>query len=275
MKQKSFILTSVFFVVFMGCFITSNIIIKENRNNMGTSYTLQIPAIPARAIKFITGEFNGLMSDFLLLQISSFLGSNQKISNQEWQKINLGYQQILTLDPYFQQALMQIQGIMAWNRDMTPAAIDLLKISEKNRPWDWMPGYYIGFDYYYFLQDFEKASEIFLKTAAIKKAPLLIALLGSRFAVQGQRVETSLLSLKYMVEDPELSEDSKKEIQDRIVLLKGILILEKAVEQYNTLYAKLPESLNDLIRENIIPALPEHPEFMPYRYNNQTGKIKY
>jgi len=215
------------------------------------------------------------MSDFLLLQISSFLGSNQKISNQEWQKINLGYQQVLTLDPYFQQALMQIQGIMAWNRDMTPAAIDLLKIPEKNRPWDWMPGYYIGFDYYYFLQDFEKASEIFLKTAAIKKAPLLIALLGSRFAVQGQRVETSLLSLKYMVEDPELSEESKKEIQDRIVMLKGILILEKAVEQYKTLYAKLPESLNDLIKENIIPALPEHPEFMPYRYNNQTGKIKY
>jgi len=275
MKQKSFILTSVFFVIFMGCFITSTLIIKENRKNMGVSFTLQIPAVPARAIKLITGEFNGLMSDFLLLQISSFLGSNQKISNQEWQKINLGYQQILTLDPYFQQALVQIQGIMAWNRDMTPAAIDLLKIPEKNRFWDWRPGYYIGFDYYYFLQDYEKASEIFLKTAAIKKAPLLIALLGSRFAVEGQRVETSLLSLKYMVEDPELSEDSKKEIQDRIVMLKGILILEKAVEQYKTLYAKLPESLNDLIRENIIHLLPEHPEFMPYRYNNQTGKIKY
>ncbi len=275
MKQKSFILTSVFFVIFMGCFIASNLIIKENRKNMSTSYTLQIPAIPARAIKLITGEFNGLMSDFLLLQISSFLGSNQKISSHEWQKINLGYQQILTLDPYFQQALMQIQGIMAWNRDMTPAAIDLLKIPEKNRPWDWRPGYYIGFDYYYFLQNFEKASEIFLKTAAIKKAPILIALLGSRFAVQGQRVETSLLSLKYMVDDPELSEDSKNEIQDRIILLEGILILEKAVKKYKTLYSTFPGTLNDLIKENIITSLPEHPEFMPYQYNSQTGEIKY
>ena len=161
MKQKSFILTSVFFIFFMGCFITSNLIIKENRKNMGASYTLQIPAIPAKAIKLITGEFNGLMSDFILLQISSFFGGNHAISKYEWQKINLGYQQILTLDPYFQQALMQVQGIMAWNQNMTPAAIELMKILEKNRSWDWRPGYYIGFDYYYFFQDYEKSSEYF------------------------------------------------------------------------------------------------------------------
>lgn len=275
MKHKRFFLTSVFFVIFMGCFITSNAIIKENRKDMGASFTLQIPAIPAGAIKLITGEFNGLMSDFILLQISSFLGGNHTISKHEWQKINLGYQQILTLDPYFQHALMQIQGIMVWNRDMTPAAIELLKIPEKNRPWDWMPGYYIGFDYYYFLQDFEKASEMFLKTAKIQNTPILIALLGSRFAVQGQRVETSLLSLKHMLEDPEISDDSKNEIQNRIILLKGILMLEKGIKKYKTLYSTLPGTLNDLIKENIITSLPEHPEFMPYKYDNQTGKIKY
>lgn len=275
MKQKSCILTSVFFIFFMGCFITSNIIIKKARKNLGPSYTLQIPTLPAKAIKLVTGEFNGLMSDLILLQISSFLGSNHTISKHEWQKINLGYQQILTLDPYFQHALMQIQGIMAWNRDMTPSAIALLKIPEKNRPWDWIPGYYIGFDYYYFLQDFERASEIFLKTARIQNAPLLISLLGSRFAVQSQRVETTLLSLKHMVKDPELSENSKNELQDRIILLEGILILEDAIKKYKGLYSILPETLNDLIKQNIIVSLPKYPEFMPYKYDNQTGKIKY
>ncbi len=271
-KQNIHFIFLFFFVII---FVFSNSGVKKNRSNLSAEYTLQISTIPAKAIKIIAGEFSGLFADYLLLQIGSYVGSNTKISNNQWKMIHRGFEQAFELDPYFQQTYIQAQAFLAWEARMPKKAINLLKQSQQKRQWDWFPGYYLGFDYYYFLNDYKKASEIYLKTSKIKDAPLIIALLGSRFAIKEKRTQTSINLLELMLQDPELNENDIKEITNRIAVLKSIKILDAAIKEYKRRYSKYPSTLDDLVYYKIVSKLPKNPYKKQYQYNVQTGEISF
>lgn len=259
--------------LFLSLFIFSNEMIKEKRKTLGVSYSIDIPSTPPNVIKLLAGEFPGLTADYLLLQIGSYIGSNSGISRDQWKTIHLGFEQAFELDPYFQQTYLQAQAFLAWEASMPEAAIRILDAAGRKRTWDWRPGYYTGFDYYYFLNDYQKASDIFLETAKIKHAPLIIALLGSRFAAKEYRTQASIDMLELMLNDGELDETSRKEIQNRIIILKDIEGLHKAVEHYKSIFHKNPSSLDDLVTSKIIERLPVNPYSKSYRYNPDTGEI--
>jgi len=273
MKTRRSIIIYLCFILFVSCFIASNLAVKESRKNLGVRYSFQINPLSPEVITLFAGEFKGLMADYLLLEIGSFIGSNRKISQDQWGKICLGFRQAQRLDPYFQQTYLLVQGVLAWCAKKPDTTVKILDVSRKHRPWDWRPGYYMGFDYYYFLNDYEKASEIFLETAKIKNAPLLIALLGSRFAVKSKRTEMSLQILNYMLKEPELQNTYKKELKDRIIALKGVLLLEKAISNYKKKNNAYPSSLEVLIEQKYIRKLPVNPYNQSFKYKN--GQVEF
>ena len=144
--------------------------IREDRR--GILYSFESPAskMDTDLLKLFAGEFRGLVSDYLLLEVGSFLGSNQAADRQDWQNIYTMLKQALALDPYFQQTYIYAQGQLPWQGKMPLETIELLEISREHRPWDWYPGQYIAFNHYYFFDDYAKASEAFLRAAKIKNA---------------------------------------------------------------------------------------------------------
>ncbi|OGR09812.1 MAG: hypothetical protein A2097_05895 [Desulfobacula sp. GWF2_41_7] len=263
------------FSLFLSLFIFSNGMIKEKRKILGASYSIDIPSTPPNVIKLLAGEFSGIIADYLLLQIGSYIGSNSEISQDQWKIIHLGFEQAFELDPYFQQTYFQAQAFLAWDANMPESAIRILEAAGRKRTWDWRPGYYAGFDYYYFLNDFNTASDIYLKTAKIKNAPVLLALLGSRFAIKDKRTEASIAVLKLMLKDNDLNKNDKKEISDRITILKSIEVLDKAIQQFKKIFLVYPSTLDELVYYQILKQLPENPYSKKYTYNPDTGEIKF
>jgi tetratricopeptide (TPR) repeat protein len=270
---RRIILFSAFFSVFVCCFISSNLVLKKNRNTLGANYSMTVSPFPPEALAMLSGEFKSLMADYLLLEIGAFVGSNKEISSYRWEKVCLGFAQAMHLDPYFEQTYLMLQAILPWDANKPEKAIELLEISGKHRPWDWRPGYYMGFDYYYFLKDYEKASEVFLNTAKIPGAPVLITLLGARFAQKSERKATAVHLLSTMLEDPNLDENSQKEIKNRIVALKGVLVLEKAIETFTAQFNRKPDTLDELTTEGILEALPINPYLKGYQYKD--GQVEF
>ncbi len=266
-------LLPVCLLLFLITFAYSNLSIKAHRNRMGASYSLDISSIPPKVVKLLAGEFSGLSADFLLLQIGSFIGSNTTISDDQWKIIQRGYEQAFELDPYFQQTYIQAQAFLAWDAKMPEAAIDILDRFAEKRPWDWRPGYYAGFDHYYFLDDYQTASDVFLKTSQIKHAPLIIALLGSRFAAREKRAQASIQILELMLEDMELNDTDRKEINNRIQALKGVEILQAAVEKYKLVFFTFPSALDDLVTHHILERLPENPYSKEFSYHPENGDV--
>ena len=270
-KQTSIFL--LFFFCFTAVFFVSNLAVKENRKTLGANYSLRINPVPGKIIPLLAGEFKGLMANQILMEIGAFVGSNKKISSDEKEKIRLGLEQALTLDPYFMQTYLFTQALLPWDCQMPEEAIKLLEIPRKHLPWDWRPGYYIGFDYYYFLNNYLKASEAFFETAKIKNSPLLIALLGSRFAVKSKRTEAAILLLTDMLKDPELDKNSKEGISKRITGLQGVFLIETALENYKKVFNVYPPVLNSLVEKDFLNNLPPNPYYKTYFYRKEDGRV--
>jgi tetratricopeptide (TPR) repeat protein len=259
----------------LSVFISSSLHIKDERKKLSAQYILNIVNVPAPVIRLVAGEFNGVFSDFLLLQVGSFTGSGKRISPMEWEKVLLGFNQIMELDPYFEQTYLMAQSEMAWDARMPEEAIKLLGKARKCRPWDFRPGYFIAFDYYYFLNDYEKASREFFEAAKVKDAPIILALLGSRFSVKEGKTQASILTLESMLTQTNLTEDNVKEIKNRIIALKGVEIIESAVDEYVKKFGKKPETINDIVEKGIIRQLPQNPYSASYTYNSNNNEVRF
>ena len=275
MKTKRIIILPICFLLSVSSYIASNLAIREGRKDLGAHYSLHIKLLSPEVITVFAGEFKGLIADHLLLEIGSFIGTNKKISRDQWGKVCLGFEQAQKLDPYSQQTYLLAQGFLPWDAKRYDTAVKILDVSRKHRPWDWRPGYYMGFDYYYFLNDYAKASEAFLEAAKIKNAPLLLAVLGGRLALKGKRVEAAVLMLKTMLNDPALNEENKEEILDRVKALEGVLLIEKAIKQYRRHYDSYPSSLKALINKGLLTKIPKNPYSNRYYYNRESGGVSF
>ena len=273
MKSKFFILLILSLCLLVLFYVAGFTAIKEARQSLSVNYRLNVSSLPPDLLRIFAGEFKGLVADYLLLEIASFIGTNKKLSQDEWNRIALAFEQTLNLDPYFEQTYILVQGLLPWEAKMPQKAISLLDISRINRPWDWRPGYYMAFDWYYFLHDYAKASEAFLEAARIKGAPVLLAVLGGRFAVKGGTTQAAIVLLKSMLNDPEIDEYKEKEISDRIEALKSVLLLESAIKKYKDLYNDFPESLEALIEKGFLDQLPKNPYADRYFYNQDDGQV--
>jgi hypothetical protein len=131
----------------------------------------------------------------------------------------------------------------------------------------------MGFNYYYFLSDYAKASEIFLETAKIKDSPTLIPVLGARFAHKAQRSETAIALLEGMLTDPGLDDFKRTEIKKRIQALRGTLILEKALARHKQTFGDYPSRLETLVDRQLITALPVNPYGTHYRFDPENGRV--
>ncbi len=270
-KQTGVFLLS--FLCFAAVFFASSLEVKKNRKTLGANYSLQINPLPGKIIPFFAGEFKGLMANHILLKIGAFVGSDKKISFDEKEKIRLGLEQALTLDPYFMQTYLLAQALLPWDCHMPEEAIRLLEIPRKHLSWDWRPGYYIGFNYYYFLNNYSKASEIFFETAKIKNSPLLITLLGSRFAIKSKRTKAAIFLLTDMLKDPELNKNNRESISKRITGLKGILLIENGLENYKKTFNVYPPNLDTLIKKDFLKNLPPNPYYKTYLYRQKDGRV--
>lgn len=249
--------------------------IRTPRAELVTTYQSPNSKLPSEVIKILAGEFSGLAADYLLLEVGSFLGSTQKGSPQDYHNIYLALKHALTLDPYFQQTYFFVQGNLPWEAKMPRKAIELLAISAEHRPWDWVPGQYRGFDYYYFFEDYANASKVFLDTARIPNAPPILADLGGRFALKSKRTAAAIVLLEGLLTDNNLASFTRKEIEDRVTALKGASILEKAIDAYRKRFNTYPTSLSELSDHHLLEQFPHNPYADQYFYDSTTGSVAF
>ena len=229
------------------------------------------------ALKVVSGEFRGLLADFLLLKAAIIDGGEpDKMTAEDWDAVYMLYKQSLVLDPFFYQTAYYIQGNLVWREGMTRKAMDLLKISADKRTWDWNPLWYLGFDYAHFYNDRIRAADYFLSASKKPDAPPLFGILAARLNQAGGQALTSIAILKAMQEHTD-NEEFKKELELRIQAHKGVYQLEQSVGAFQIRFGRLPISLEELVTTGILGRLPINPysDSDKYYYDPKTGHVDY
>ena len=226
-------------------------------------------------MKVVSGEFKGVLADFLLLKGMIIDGGQpEKMTPQDWDAVYALYKQSLELDPYFYQTAFYIQGNLFWTKGMVEKAVELLKISADHRPWDWAPLWYIGFDYAYFLNDKTLAASYFYKASKLPGAPESFVIIAARLAKAGGDTLTSIAMLKTMLDQTD-DEKVRKILEDRITAHLGVLQIENAIQNFRKNYGRLPKSLEELIDTGILNKLPDNAYSDSYKYDAKTGEVDY
>ncbi len=266
--------------------------VKQDEKNIGF-YTSQ-PALDVLSLSYRT-----LVADYYWLQALSHLGE------RSWFRYNYPnleplLKRVLALDPYFAYAYifagtsltlgvsggpgsllpLYLQGSERKNRPTgyrtrtIDLAQDLLEQGYKKRPDVWKIGFILGFNYFYYVQDFKRAAEVLAEVAQNPESPPQSAPLAMRLAAESKSPDIGLTlidSLLPTVED----EGIKKEYllrRDLLLLEQQLLWLKKTVSLYVQRFDEKPDSLEALVKAGLLKRLPPKDPLGGQYYINKQGE---
>lgn len=232
--------------------------------------------LPAPFLRAFAGEFKGIMADFLVINVSSYYGGiiiekNEAIK-KEFEYINKVLKAATVLDPYYFDSYYFAQAILSWEGRMPEEAIAILKVGMEKRKDDWLIPFWIGFNYYYFLNDKKKASYYFKEASLRPNASDLIASMTTIASYEGGETEMAILFLEDMIKRTD-DEYKRRKFMIKLEALKRISYLEKAVLEFKKRYKRFPRHLTELVENKIILELPKDPYGGDF-YIDERGKVK-
>ncbi len=161
------------------------------------------------------------------------------------------------LDPYNTDAYYFAQAILVWDVRQIRIANDLLEYGMKYRDWDFYLPLFAGFNYAYFLKDFEKAAQYYKKAGDLTGDELYVNLAG-RYMHESGQTDHAIAYLTAM-EKSAKNEAIRKSFGIRLNALKETRRVEKARDEYLEGSGKLPASIDELLRKGYLKEQPVDP----------------
>ncbi|MCB2183204.1 MAG: hypothetical protein KQH63_14320 [Desulfobulbaceae bacterium] len=259
--MKSFLKAICIGAILVALYIPLTVKLQEQRklflDTDFIAYTL-----PSTLIAPLSLEFKGVTADFLLFKFMTFIGGRiQELPNftdLHWDYLEDTLDIITDLDPYYFDAYQYSQIFLAWDAGRPESANRLLEKAMENVPDNYRFPYYIGFNYYYFIKDNQKASEYFMKASKLPDSPYWLASWAARLSVFSFEHRAGIMFLEDMISQTR-DERIKKYFQKRLTALQILSYLENKVDAYKEQYGKMPASLDDLVSSGIIKEIPEDP----------------
>ena len=222
-----------------------------------TEWTASPLPHPGAAL-LLSGEYNGLASDYFLVKAALFYGSKvNKITSKDslWLAKDLNLASYL--DPYYFEPYWMAGAVLPWEGRICEAK-QILKRGLAHLKDRWEIPFYLGFISFYFEHNNQEAARYFFIAAKKPHAPAYLPLLASRLAIKSE--ETNI-AISFLETQLKLVKDEKlrKQIEKRLISLKMIAYLEKAVEIYKKKYHQMPHNLEQLVKAQIIPSIPSDP----------------
>lgn len=258
--NRQFILI-VFLVFAMGtCFLLQKNLGKEREiflkdNEMG--YVL-----PSKIAGPVSLEFSGIVSDFLFLKVSTFMGTkfiqNEKFEKKHAELIYDAIDILTDLDPWFWDAYLLADTVLTWDFRRIDLANKLLFKARDHRTNDFQVPYHIGFNYFYFLKDNANGAKYLLEAARLPKAPSYLSALATRLSMYQNQYGPAILFLNDIIQTTQ-NPDLRKQFETRLKTLIIMDNLGKKVQEFKKSFGIFPDRLSDLVDKGLIESIPDDP----------------
>jgi hypothetical protein len=154
-------------------------------------------------------------------------------------------------------------------------ALRLLDKGISGRPKDWRLRFDKGMVYYWHLQDFRQAGEVWLEASRLPAAPEWMQPLAAATLSHGGEVETAKSLWRLQLQDSTRS-DLKENARNHLASIQvdeDLWTLEFLLEKFVAAHGALPPSLESLVTAGFLKFVPADPSGVPYYYNPATGRI--
>lgn len=259
--KKARSLTLFLLLVLVSSFCIANLYSRHLRSS-----TLILPVLsqfPSRLVKMVSLEFHGLVADYMMLHVLTFMGEKilyeEPTTPEEWQSIYKALKTIIDLDPRATDPFILATTTLPWEAGMINETNELLEKVAEFRPDDYRPNFFIWYNYYHFLNDMDKAAIYLKKAAAIPGSPGYLKPLAARMHLYSGQIEGSILYTKEVIESTDTQDAMRKYLVTRLEVLQIIYSLEEKVNDFKMKFGSFPGNLEDLVHKRSIEKIPEDP----------------
>jgi hypothetical protein len=177
----------------------------------------------------------------------------------------------IRIDPYNMDAYYFTQASFTWELQRIEEVNRMLETGLQYRTWDpWIP-FYMGFNYAYFLKDYERAAVYMKKAAEISGNPLFTTL-AARYFYESAQTDLGMVFLNAMIEQAK-DEIVKQTYQLRRDALVAVITLEQKVAEFKARYGRSVDVLEELVEAGLLDAVPADPYGGDF-YLDATGRIR-
>jgi hypothetical protein len=163
----------------------------------------------------------------------------------------------LKVDPYNMDGYYFAQAVLVWDVRQYQLANDLLEYGMKYRTWDWSLPYFAGFNYAYFLKDYAKAAQMYMRAGELSGNPISMSLAG-RYLQQAGKTEMAISYLSTM-EKGARTPAIRKTFQTRLQAFREVLAVERARDRFRAERGGLPVRIDELVAAGYLKRLPVDP----------------
>lgn len=218
--------------------------------------------LPSKVSGIVAMEFKGIVSDFLFLKMSTFLGEKfmkrEVLEGQHADYIYNSADVITDLDPWFWDVYLFSNTLLTWDFNQIDRANTLLLKAREYRTNDFKVPYHVGFNYFYFLKDNLNGAKYMMEAAKLPDSPSYLPSLAARLFMYQNEYMPAILFLEDILKktrNPILA----KQIETRLKTLVLLDDLEKTVQEFKKTYGSFPLKITDLVQKGLIKAIPEDP----------------
>lgn len=218
--------------------------------------------------------YEQLTADIIWLQVVQVIG-DKTVTPDGYEWIYHALDVVTTLDPKFDYAY-QLGGVALSVLGKAPEKSNALLLKGmRENPDVWQIPFYIGFNNFFYLNEYGKAAEYMARASELPGHPEYLPKLASRLYVQAGDPDVALDFLLKMYKE---SGDEKVRVTlDRrikeVTVERDALFLEEAIKKYKVVFKAYPERLIELVERGIIVELPAEPLGGYYYFNPEDGRV--
>lgn len=182
---------------------------------------------------------------------------------------------VTDLDPRAEYVYRFCGMILPWEAGQSDAGIRLLEKGIEALPDSWLLHYWIGFNYYFFKNDFETAASHMRQAALTPGAHPNTAQFAALLASEHQDPETTMRFLTEMQSEVE-SDEVREVVREQISMARlagDLQHLNQAVAAYRSRFGRIPNDVSELAEANLIAGVPQDPFGGVYLIDSETGTV--
>ena len=255
-------------------------IIEPFTRHMGQKpYDAKLGLIPRpEVLKALFPDYQELVGTSILTKVFLYFGSLAETSDvrklaqaADYPAMSRVVHAALQLDPYNMDGYYFGQSILSWDVGQHQLANELLEYGMKYRTWDWQLPFFAGFNYAYFLKDYDSAAKMYMRAGELSGEFLFTRLAGRYLQESGetQMAIDYLASLENGTRNPAI----KKTFSVRIAAFKAVLAIEQARDRFSEAEGRLPVSIDELLKAGYLAEIPVDPYGGTF-YFDETGQVR-
>lgn len=229
-------------------------------------YVEKLGLIPSpRVLQALFSDFQELLAASILSKVILYYGSLSEHLDQpgkiiytaDYPAMSRTVHAALRLDPYNMDGYYFGQSILVWDAKQYNLASELLEYGMQYRTWDWQLPFFAGFNYAYFLNNKEKAAEMYMRAGELSGETLFKKLAG-RYLQEAGETRMAIDYLRTLANNA-WNPAVRLTLQVRINAFEAVLAIEQARNQFTEELGRAPTDIVELVKDGYLEARPVDP----------------